>query len=341
MTDDPARYHEEMLLTATRPLKSRTPLSRFTRLAVPADVTPEALRVNHRVLGILGALATYRFLSTDQIARLHGGNPAYLRHLLRLMHRHGLILRPAGQAAYLSSFLHHGNMSLIYAITRRGVKILADHGYPVDPRLDWTLKNSGSGSHLFLAHQLQVAEFMLDCRLAMPSDGSLTLIDHPDLLPKFPIATQQHKFPYQLSVSVSIDDKPHALTITPDRLFRLQAAAHHYNYAYECDRGSESLRTRSKKLTSKATWFKKICGYYAAYRQKKFLDTWGFPALRVLTCTTSEERLGNMLGVQTAATNGAAQGMFLYTTPQRIAEHGVLGPAWRSARADYIQLIDS
>jgi len=340
MTNDSTRYDSDtMLITASRPLKSRKQPSRFKRLAVPEDTTPQSFQVTKRVLTILEALATHRYLSTDQIVRLDGGSAAYLRHLLRLLHRHGLAERPAGQAAYLSSFLHQGNVSLVYAITRTGMRLLADHHMPVDARLDWTAKNTGTGSALFLAHALEVSEFMLDCRLAMPADRSLQLIDHNHLLPLFPAATRARKFPYQVIVNVQLDNLPHTLTVVPDRLFRVVASQHHWNFALEIDRGNESLSARSKKITKKATWRKKLAGYYSAYRQDKFEHTWGFPAVRVVTVTTSEARIDHMLALQRDITGDTVPGLFLYATRARIARHGVLGPAWRSANADNISLV--
>src|SRR5436189_226185 len=141
MTDDQTRYHADMLITATRPLKTSKPPSRFKRLSIPPDVPPPPFRVTERVRAILFDLAEHRFLSTDLITRLDGGSPAYVRHLLRLLHRHGLVERPAGQAAYLSTFYHQGNVSLIYTITRKGMRLLEEVGAPIDPRLNWTTKN--------------------------------------------------------------------------------------------------------------------------------------------------------------------------------------------------------
>jgi len=340
MSNDDARYHCDMLLVASRPLKPRKQPSRFKRLAIPEDQVPQSFRVTERVLAILVALAAHRFLSTDQIARLDGGSAAYVRHLLRLLHRHGLVDRPAGQAAYLSSFLHQGNVSLVYSITRKGMRLLAEHRAPVDPRLDWTTKNTGTGSALFLAHALQVSELMLALRLAMPADNSLRLIDHNDLLPSFPDATRARKFPYSLVVSIQQDLKPMTLTVIPDRLCAIRGADGWGCYlALEIDRGTESLSARSKKITAKATWRRKVAGYYAAFRQAKFAETWGFQGLRVLTITTSDARIDHMLALQRDITNDTAAGLFLYSTWQRIAEHGVLGPACRSSSDDHISLV--
>lgn len=341
MSNDSPRYDSEtMLITATRPVKSSKQPSRFKRLAVPHDTVPQPLQVTERVLAILAALATHRYLSTDQIVRLDGGGSTpYIRHMLRLLHRHGLVERPAGQAAYLSSFLHQGNVSLVYAITRNGMRLLAEHRAPVDPRLDWTTRNIGTGSALFLAHALEISEFMLDCRLAMPADRSLELVDHNDLLPKFPAATRERKFPYQLVVNAQLDDKPHTFTVVPDRIFRIRAPNHHWNFLLEIDRGNESLSTRSKKITKKATWRKKLAGYTHAFRQGKFDETWGFPAARIVTVTTSDARIDHMLALQRDITASTAAGLYLYTTRERIKQHGVLGPAWRTASADNISLV--
>ena len=341
MTTNSTSYHKGMLITATHPFKSRKRRSEFARLDVPENVVPPAFRVTPRILAFLDALATHRYLSTDQLVLIDGsGSAAYVRQLLRLLHRHGLVERPRGQEAYLSSFLHNGNYSLAHAITRRGMRILSEHGIAIDPRLDWTTKHTGM-SPMFLAHALEVSQFMLDCRLALPADGPLTLTDHNDLLCEFPDPTRARKFPYQLVAHAQIDKLPQTLTVTPDRLFRLVAPQRHWNFALEIDRGTESIATRSRKITRKPTWHKKVLTYFSAYRAGKFLETWGFPALRIVTVTTSDTRIDHMLALQSAVTNAFAPGLFLYTTRERIERHGVLGPAWRSATADNISLVNA
>ena len=55
MTEDRSRYHDDMLIEAARPVKSRKQPSRFKRLAVPADIVPQSFRVTERVLALLAA----------------------------------------------------------------------------------------------------------------------------------------------------------------------------------------------------------------------------------------------------------------------------------------------
>ena len=338
MTRDDARYDGDMLIVASRPRKIKQ-ATRFARLTPPQDKIPDPFRVTERVLAILSALASHRFLSTDQIARLDGGSARVVAHLMRLLHRHGFVDRPPAQAAYLSSFLHEGNVSLVHSITRKGMRLLADNGMPADPRLDWTTKNTGNTA-LFLAHALEVSETMLAFRLAMPADQSLRLIDHNELLPSFADAARNSEFPYRLVVTVQEDRKPFTFRVIPDRLFSITGGnAQRWNFALEIDRGTESLTPRSTKFSAKSTFRKKIAGYFHAWQHSKHTEMWNFQSFRCLTITTSESRIDHMLDVQRQVTNDYATGLFLYSTRERIEEHGVLGPAWRSSKEDGITLV--
>jgi hypothetical protein len=338
MTDNDTCHNARMLIVASRPRRLKQP-TRFARLTPPQDIVPPAFRLTSRILSILSWLATDRFLSTDQIARLDGGSPRGIERILRLLHRHGFVDRPAAQAAYLSSFLHDGNVSLAHNITRKGMRLLADNGVPVDPRLDWTTKNSGNTA-LFLAHALEVSETMLAFRMAMPADQSLRLIDHNELLPSFAEAPRESEFPYRLVVTIQQDNKPFTIRVIPDRLFCICTEGNRrWNFALEIDRGTENLTHRSKKLTAKTTFAKRTTGYYHAWKQGKHDESWNFKGFRCLTITTSDARIDHMLDVQQAITNDYAAGLFLYSTRERIEEHGVLGPAWRSSKEDGIRLV--
>ena len=258
---------------------------------------------------------------------------------MRLLHRHGFVDRPPAQAAYLSSFLHEGNVSLVHSITRKGMRLLADNGIPADPRLDWTTKNTGNTA-LFLAHALQVSETMLAFRLAMPTDASLRLIDHNELLPSFSDAARESEFPYRLVVTLQEDRKPFTFRVIPDRLFSITGGnAQRWNFALEIDRGTESLTPRSKKLSAKSTFRKKIAGYFHAWQHSKHTEMWNFQSFRCLTITTSDARIDHMIDVQRDVTGDTAAGLFLYSTRERLDEHGVLGPAWRSSKEDGIMLV--
>jgi len=66
-------------------------------------------------------------------------------------------------------------------------------------------------------------------------------------------------------------------------------------------------------------------------------EQWGFSSFRILTVTTSTARIANMIAAQREATN-APPGLFLYSTPQLLAQHGALGPAWITSNRENIAL---
>ena len=45
-----------------------------------------------------------------------------------------------------------------------------------------------------------------------------------------------------------------------------------------------------------------------------------------------------MLQAQQRVAPGCPPGLFLYSTPQRIARHGALGPAWVTSKCDNVSL---
>jgi hypothetical protein len=97
--------------------------------------------------------------------------------------------------------------------------------------------------------------------------------------------------------------------------------------------------TKQTKLT-KSSFRRKLIGYAQAFDKKKHAEVWGFQSFRVLTVTTSDARIESMLAAQREATDAPA-GLFLYSTSERIAAHGALGPAWISAKAEGVSLLDT
>jgi hypothetical protein len=128
-----------------------------------------------------------------------------------------------------------------------------------------------------LAHALQVSETMLAFRLAMPTDKSLILTDHNELLSSFPDATRESEFPYRLVVTIHQNNMPFTIRVIPDRLFSIRRGEKdRWNFALEEDRGTENLTHRSKKLSGKTTFAKKCTGYYHAWKQRKHVEAWNF-----------------------------------------------------------------
>lgn len=136
------------------------PLKRLTR-----PTAPPGLRITERDIAILIAVARFRFLTSQQIARVVGGSAKALLVRLKLLFYHALLDRPSHQHAQLAMFFDDGNRPLVYGLARKGAHLLAELGYAVDGRLDWTTKNARATSQ-FLAHTIEIANIMIDVAAA-------------------------------------------------------------------------------------------------------------------------------------------------------------------------------
>jgi hypothetical protein len=318
-------------------MPTAAPLKRLSRPEIP----PKSFRITPRVFEILARVAQFRFLTSEQIARLDGGSHQKVLRLLQLCFYHGLLDRPANQHALLASFFDEGNRPLVYAISRKGAKVLAEVGIAVDADLQWVSKNR-TATIPFLAHTIEVAETVMQFAFASRDLGATHLIDHHDLVPAMPPATQALHDPFRLRVKHRTPDyKEVSINVVPDRLFALDNTERRvrWYFALELDRGTMSNGTASTKLHGKSSYRRKLIGYFEAWKQGRHTAQWGCKSFRLLTVTTSEKRIQHMLDVQREITNNTLPGFFLYTTRERMAEHGVLGPAWISAERDDVSLL--
>jgi hypothetical protein len=223
-------------------------------------------------------------------------------------------------------------------------------GYPIDDKLDWTVKNARHVAHTF-AHTIDIAETMIGFELACRETGAARLIDHHQLLPSLPEATRSLADPFAFRLSIPVKDLARtmprvarglrdslAVSVVPDRVFSLiYPDSSRHNFCLEQDRGTMDIKSRS--LTAKANVRKKLVGYFHAWKQGLHTQLWGFQGFRVLITTTSETRIANMLDVQREITGDTAANLFLYSTHKRLAERGTFGDAWISAKSDAVSIL--
>src|SRR5262249_14365233 len=139
--------------------------------------------------------------------------------------------------------------------------------------------------------------------------------------------------PFRLRVTVQYEGRSVALNVIPDRLISLVLPDNRrHNACVEQDRATMSIAAR--RLSGKSSFGRKIRAYFAAWQDERHRDQWGFQGFRVLTITSSEARIKGMLTLQRKITNNRAAAMFLYTTPERLAQRSAFAPIWISADGD-------
>ena len=111
-----------------------------------------------------------------------------------------------------------------------------------------------------------------------------------------------------------------------------------HNFCVEIDRGH--MPVKSKSLAGRTNYRRKLATYYHAHVQDCHKTQWGFQGFRILTIAPSEARIAHMLDAQREVTSDRLAGLFLYSTPQRLAEHGAFAPIWMTTERDGISIID-
>ena len=267
---------------------------RFTRAP-----TPIRFRLTNRDTAILRWIARYRFLSSRQIARLDGGSHQNVRRRLRLLFDAGCVDRPQAQIAQLAHVRDVGNWPLTYGLGKEGARLLAELGDRVNDKLDWQHKNRATA--LFIAHTLETADAMIAFDFACRLHGDLRLVDHHDLLPHMPHATQAMKHPFSCRVLAAHPETraPVSITVVPDRLFSIvRPDRTRHNFALELDRGTMDIKAR--QFIGKSSFRRKLIGYWQAWRQERHEALWGFRSFLVVTIPPSEAPSAPIMAEQNA-----------------------------------------
>jgi hypothetical protein len=295
--------------------------------------------VTPRILAMMAAVARYGLLSSEQIARLDGGSrqkcTRFLQHLVELKLLRLVQSSPTTLSKSVFDLRPH-----VFAITRAGLNVLAEAGIHINVK--------PKKSNVLIAHDVEMAETIFTAAADAARHGAVRFIDQPELMSMMPSKTlalpkplrlqpvaQPHDFPHLRDIL----KKPTRIAIDPDRLVALALPDNTgWSFAYEKDRGTEDIT--AKRIKGKATFFRKALGYMCAWKDGLFVAQWGpmCQSLRILVETTTEAHIATMIKTQEFI--GAPPGLFLYTTTDRLTQHSVLGPAWRTAKADGISLLD-
>lgn len=293
-----------------------------------------------RNLAIISEVARHGLLTSEQIGRIDGGSKQVCTRILQHLVEDKLLRRlDRAPQPFIGSFFDA--RPRVYAVTAKGLRALDAAGM--------SLNVAPKRNAVLLAHEIELANFCLSMRGAVAAAG-FGLIDEPELKDMMPLSTLQLDKPLRLHATAHPHNFPHLddvlketieIVTEPDRLLVItRPDGSGWSLAAEIDLGNEDLT--AKILRGKATWARKVIGYHSAWLHGTHIAQWGewCRSFRVLTVTTSEKRMQNMIDIQQHITRGVA-GLFAYSTPERIAAHGVIGPAWANAKRENFSLIEA
>jgi hypothetical protein len=288
-------------LGTSRPLASRRP--RFRR------DDPPPIRLTGDDIAIIRHVAEHRFLrSTHVIALLDRPAKKILERLAALYHN-AYLDRPRAQLDYYATA---GSAPYVYALGNKGAALLTERYGTATANVDWTDKNRTAG-RVFIEHTLMIADFMVALECAVRRRSDLELIHPVAILAGSPSQTRRAQNPWKLSATINHPGgSAYEIGIIPDKVFGLdftQARKRSY-FFLEADRATMPVARSNPKQTS---FNQKIFAYLAGGGSRNTHGThFGVGNFRVLTITTSPQRMETMVAAQKTATKGDGSRQLLF-----------------------------
>jgi len=309
-------------------LHQQTRRPRFERVPIrPMILTP-------RDLAILRAVHRHRLLRSTHLVALTGGSRQATLRRLQLLFHHRYLDRPPMQLDWYT----HGSEPFVYALGSRGAEALAAEGELKPGALRPETKNRDL-SRLFLRHALAVAEVMVAFEVACRSREGVTFIQPEEVLAAAPEATRRLRLPFRWQVEVSEGEKLHRLGVEPDRVFGLSFAGEpqHRQRAYfflEPDRGTMPV---TRKGLAQTSFRRKLLGYRETWRRGLHRSHLGIPNFRILTVTTTEERLRHLVAACQSLRGGGSR-LFLFADQGALGRSNILSHEWMNGRGELLSL---
>jgi Replication-relaxation len=261
---------EAAVTGATQRRRSRM---RRTRTGKPLALTP-------RDLEIFRWLSRYRYLRSTYLHAFAGGASAtrFKERLGDLFHE-GYLDRPARQWEFADARC----APAVYELGERARRALAERGAEFEPRTFLS-----SGLHAQFLHATMICECLASIELAARSLGDLRFIPWAEIAAKLPPETVRSPLPFKLPLASG--------AIIPDALFGLEYLAGgrkaYRFFALEADRGTMPVSRNKEGQTS---YLAKLALYHEVIDRQLHRSHWGVPNLFVLTLTTDENRLADIL----------------------------------------------
>jgi hypothetical protein len=270
--------------------------SRLPRFKRVFPVSPISL--TERDSEIIRLIHRHRFLRSSQIFALLGGSIQPVLRRLQLLYHHGYLERPRSQLDY---YYQGGSRQIVYGLGNKGGKLLKQKFGVSIGKISWGEKNR-SVKKIFLEHALLVSDAMIAIELACRNSGKVRLLHSDELRLR---AGQAFRWKTNLGNGKT-------LVIVPDRVFALEyvdpeGEAQQAVFFLEADRGTMPV---VRKDLSQTSFYRKLLAYEATWQQGIHHSRFGFNRFRVLTITSSSERIRSL--VDTCSQFKSGHGLFLF-----------------------------
>ena len=262
--------------------------------------TGKRVELSDRDIELFKLLNRYHYLRSNFLYAFLGGNSEtrFKERLGHLYHDGRYINRPEQQW----QFANCRYMPVIYELDDKGEQVLRDRGLmQSDSPL---LKKGRAGAYRQFAHQLMICDCIASIELGVRQDQNLRFISWQEIIVKAPEKTRNLDNPFELPVSISYTfprtGNTHRadIRIVPDGLFGLEYTRDGQKtyrfFALEADRNTLPVTRSDLHQTS---CLRKMLAYRQIATQNIHKSHLGLPNLIVLTVTTNEYHMANIMSL--------------------------------------------
>ena len=301
----------------TEPLRRRP---RFRRAEAPS------FQLTERDIEIVRQIARLRFLRSTHVSQLLDAPHRKICERLTALYHAGYLDRPHAQLEY---HVHGGGSTpLVYALGNHGAKLLKIRGERDHASGDWTRKNRDTGRE-YLLHTLAIANVCVALTVACRRHGNVTLKHPEQLLASAPDATRALCDQWSLRVRVHYNGTIREIGIQPDYVFALVLPdGRRRPFVVECDRGTMPVE---RSNIDQSSMLRKFLAYEGIRQQRLYAARYGWENFRVLTTTTSLERVETMLAVINRTPAVKSSPLFLFADHAALIKVDIVTHPWRHA----------
>jgi hypothetical protein len=194
-----------------------------------------------------------------------------------------------------------------------------------------------AGCWRFVEHTVSIAEFMVRLEVALRGRDDIRILERGEILEDAPKSTRDRLV--KLEASIRLRGVLRKNAVIPDAMFGLRFNEDEESYfMLEIDRGE--MPVERYKNAQRTYFAKKMLTYYEANRQQRHVHDLGLANFRVLTVTTTPERVERMLSALDAITEGRGSNMFLFADQAAFMASNPLELAWTSGKRERVRLVD-
>ena len=292
-------------------------MTKITKTRLPRykkSKTPPPMRLTDRDKRIVEAVYQLRFLTRDQIKLLEfeKGSMTACQRRLSLLYHNGYL-----SAVHKPIPTGYGSSKRVYCLSKKGAALIAHLYSEKEAReIKWNEKYN------------KVEPFFIEHILAI-NDVRIAFL-------KAALATKEYELFWFNEQEVKAwkekvddpEDSSKTLPITPDAFLYLIGKDKKAYYFLEVDRATESNRR----------WRDKIKGYVEYVKSGKYQARFKTEALRVLTISTSKDRIANLMKTTRSVENAY---FFLFATFDQVKDNNIIfKPVWKTTeKKDLLSLL--